>query len=89
MAFGGDPGPCAGIKEELKRLYAGGAGSMAGIEVEDADAARGTCQRLGAEDLVATRWDPVWGAKESWVWGLPVLVETERVRVVNCGTNTR
>jgi len=35
-------------------------------------------------ELVATEWDPIWRAKEGWVWTLPVITETSRVRVVNC-----
>ena len=63
--------------------------STAGPEVEDAVEAGWTCGRLGADELVATKWDPVWRAKGSWVWSLPVVAATERVRVVKCGTNTR
>ena len=88
VAFGGDPRPCEGIKAELARLYLEPGGLVAGAQVEGAEEARQACHRLGVDELVATRWDPVWGANDSWVWGLPVLTNTERVRVVNCGTNT-
>ncbi|WP_213803608.1 hypothetical protein [Granulicella sp. dw_53] len=81
VAFGGDPGPCEGIKAELARLYLGAA--------EDADEARATCHRLGIDELVATQWDPVWRVKDGWVWTLPVVAETERARVLACGTTTR
>jgi hypothetical protein len=88
VAFGGDPGPCKGIQGELARLYLEPGGLVAGVKVEAAEEARHACHRLGVDVLVVTRWDPVWGAKGSWVWGLPVSASTDRVRVVNCGTNT-
>ncbi len=89
VAFGGDPGPCEAIKKELAGLFLEPGGLATGIEAKSAEEARQSCRRLGVDELVVTRWDPVWGAKASWVWGLPVLASTDRVRVVNCGTNTR
>ncbi len=85
VVFGGDLGPCEGIKAELARLYLEPAGDVAGSKVEDASEARESCRRLGVNELVATEWDPIWRAREGWVWTLPVITETSRVRVVNCG----
>lgn len=85
VAFSGDPGPCEGIKAELARLYLEPDGYVVGSEVEGASAARESCRRLGVDELVATQWDPIWRAKEGWAWTLPVIAETSRVRVVNCG----
>jgi hypothetical protein len=85
VVFGGDIGPCEGIKAELARLYLEPAGYVAGSAVEDANEARESCRRLGVNELVVTEWDPVWRAKGGWVWTLPVVTATSRVRVVNCG----
>jgi hypothetical protein len=85
VAFGGDVGPCKGIKAELARLYLEPAGYVVGAEVEGASDARESCRRLGVNELVATQWDPVWRAKDGWAWTLPVIAATSRVRVVNCG----
>jgi len=88
IAFGGAPGPCEGIKAGVRMLYEGPGDSGSGPEAEDAVEALRTCGRLGVEALVVTKWEPVWRAKGSWVWSLPVVAATERVRVVKCGTNT-
>ena len=85
FAFGGDPRPCNGIRAEVARLYLEPAGYVPGVKVEDASEARESCRRLGVGELVATQWDPVWRAREGWAWTLPVVAETSRVRVVNCG----
>jgi hypothetical protein len=85
VVFGGDPGQCEGIKAELARLYLEPTGDVAGSKVEGASDARESCRRLGVNELVATEWDPIWKAREGWAWTLPVITETSRVRVVNCG----
>ncbi len=87
VAFGGDIGPCEGIKSEVARLYLQSAGYVPGEKVEDAVEARESCKKLGVGELVATAWDPVWRAKEGWVWTLPAIVATDNVRVVGCGTD--
>ena len=87
VAFGGDPRPCEGIKAELARLYLEPAGYVAGVKVEDASEARESCRRVGVGELVATKWDPVWRAREGWVWTLPAIAATDNVRVVGCGTD--
>jgi hypothetical protein len=84
VAFGGDIGPCEGIKAEVARLFLQPTGYVPGAKVEDAAEARESCRKLGVGELVATKWDPVWRAREGWVWTLPVVAETSRVRVVNC-----
>jgi len=49
-----------------------------------ADTARAICGRLGVNDLVATRWDAVWGDRQGWVWTLPEVVDTYNIRVIDC-----
>jgi hypothetical protein len=83
VAFGGDLGPCEGIKAEVARLFLQ-PGTAPDMKAEDAGEARESCRRLGVGELVATEWDPVWRAREGWVWTLPVVAETSHVRVVNC-----
>jgi hypothetical protein len=85
VAFGGDIGPCEGIKAEVARLFLQPAVHFPGAKVEDAVEARESCRKLGVGELVATKWDPVWKARDGWVWTLPVVAETSQVRVVNCG----
>jgi DTW domain-containing protein YfiP len=85
VAFGGDIGPCEGIKAEVARLFLQPAVHFPGAKVEDAAEARESCRKLGVGELVATKWDPVWKARDGWVWTLPVVAETSQVRVVNCG----
>jgi hypothetical protein len=81
-SFGGSAAPCAGIQAAVARLFAAGAALPA-------DAARAECASLGATHLVATRWDGVWADRRGWVWGLPAAVETDNVRVVDCGAMAR
>ena len=82
-AFGGDPAGCAGVEASVARVFgvSGGAPS--------ADAARVECGRLGVSDLVATRWDGVWADRAGWVWNLPAVVDTDEVRVLDCGGRDR
>ena len=78
-AFGGAASACPGIQGSVERLFtpvAGRALSSTGARVE--------CLRLGASDLVATRWDGVWFDSQGWVWTLPAALDTGDVRVVNC-----
>ena len=51
--------------------------------------ARAICGRLGVSDLVATRWDAVWGDRQGWVWTMPEVVDTYDVRVIDCMGGTR
>lgn len=78
-AFGGEQEACGQIKTVLNAIFAGPAAAM------DAAKAKAACGQLAAEYLIATRWDAVWGAKSSWVWGLPAKVVTREVRIVECG----
>jgi hypothetical protein len=74
--FGGDSTRCTEVQTGVARLFA--AGGMA------ADEARSECAALGVSDLVATRWDGVWRDRGGWVWGLPAVVDTGEVRIVDC-----
>jgi hypothetical protein len=77
--FGGSESACPGIRASVARIFEparGGALSAA--------EARAECRRLGATDLVATRWDGVWYDRHGWVWTLPAAVDTGDVRVVDC-----
>ena len=78
-AFGGDASACPGIQASVARLFT----PVAGRALPE-DGARIECGRLGASDLVATRWDGVWFDPEGWVWKLPAVVDTGDVRVVDC-----
>jgi len=80
VSFGGDPAACAGMEAEIARLFPANAAQRA-LSGDDAKAA---CAKLGATVLVATRWDAVWQARESWVWTLAPLVVRPNVRIVDC-----
>jgi hypothetical protein len=75
VSFGGEIAACVPIQRAVDRLYAGVSGTEA----------VGLCSGIGAQYLVATRWDRVWQIRESWVWSLPVAVERPEVRIVICG----
>ena len=79
VSFGGEASACAGIEAGVGRLF-----PTRGQQAPSAAEAVGLCDAIGAEALVATRWDSAWGTLDGWVWRLPVLVETSDVRIVAC-----
>ena len=79
VSFGGDASACAGIQHAVGRLF-----PPKGQRASSAAEAVVLCDALGAEVLVATRWDGAWTTPDSWVWRLPVLVERSDVRIVAC-----
>jgi hypothetical protein len=83
-AFGGEEGPCGGIQKEMSQLFP--AQGQRGVEAAQASQ---LCQAIGAQYLIATRWDPVWQDRQGWVWQLPVVVERPEARVVACATQAR
>ncbi len=74
--YGGDPADCAFVQHAVHALYA--LPALTAVEV------RATCRALGADYLVASRRDGVWADRGGWVWGLPGVVDTGEVRVVEC-----
>jgi hypothetical protein len=77
--FGGSEAACPPIRASVARLFE----PVKGVALS-ADQARAECGRIGASDLLATRWDGVWFDRSGWVWTLPVAVDTGDVRIVNC-----
>lgn len=79
-AFGGSQATCPPVLASVARLYdptgQGAALSAAG--------AREECAKLGAQYLVATRWDGVWAASSGWAWDLPAVVKQTNARVLDC-----
>jgi hypothetical protein len=98
-AFGGDVNACIPVEEGVKQLFSVTHLQDRLVEKESreptpagalsADDARTVCSRLGVEYLVAARWDSVWADRQSWVWTLPKVVDTNQVRVVDCGAPMR
>ncbi len=80
IGFGGEPGPCAGMWHDITTLFV-----LRPQVVPAAAQAAALCDDMGAEYLVVTRWDAVWGNGASWVWQLPAVVATPNVRIVRCG----
>ena len=80
VSFGGNPSACAAIQTEITRLFPEDAAQTQ----LTGDEARAACGRLGATVLVATRWDAIWQAKQSWVWTLTPFVAQPDVRIVDC-----
>ena len=79
VSFGGDARKCPEIERRIDRLFPG-EGQVAPPAAE----AVALCGMLGADALMATRWDRVWSDSEGWVWKLPAVVEQPEVRVVAC-----
>ena len=82
--FGGSEAACPGVEEHSARLFATQSGKAL-----TADEARTECGLLGADDLVATRWDGVWADPKGWVWTLPMVVDTGEMRVMVCGEGAK
>jgi hypothetical protein len=76
VSFGGENPPCAAIQAAIGKLY----------QPAPASGTKATelCAAIGAQYLVATRWDPAWKDKAGWVWHLPVVVERPSVRILAC-----
>ena len=81
-SFGGDPAVCPAIQQTIAQLYLEHLPSPAGRE------AAALCSHLGAQYLVATRWDAVWNSPQGWVWTLPGVIARPSVRIVACHSGT-
>jgi len=99
-AFGGDVHACKGVEQGVARLFSPvlfdrllEADKEGQVEVPvgalSASNARIECDRLGVSYLIATRWDAVWSDPHAWVWTLPAVVDTNKVRVLACAAPTR
>ena len=78
--FGGEPEPCLAIQHAISQLYREN-GSSASVTAAEA---RGLCGSIGAQYLVATRWDKPWSDPAGWVWSLPAVAVNPEVRIVAC-----
>jgi hypothetical protein len=78
-SFGGDPSACPAIQRAVAALYSESTGPAA---------ANRLCAQTGIQYLIASRWDRVWLAPESWVWTLPPVLERPEVRVLACGKSS-
>ncbi len=74
--FGGDPTRCQAIQRSIQALF-----NSSGATAIDA---RGVCERTGARYLAVAQWDRAWQQRDGWAWTLPVIVEHDRVRIVDC-----
>ena len=79
VTFGGDASACPGIEKAIRQLF-----PVQEKPTVAATQATALCKTLGAQYLVATRWDPAWQDAQGWVWQLPLVVERPEVRVVTC-----
>jgi hypothetical protein len=75
-SFGGEQSACPEIQSVLSRIYAS-SGTSSAVTSD-------LCGQIGAQYLVASRWDSVWSNRASWVWSLPIVVERPDVRIVRC-----
>jgi len=79
VAFGGEASACAAIQDAIGQLFpAQGKPAAAAVQASE------LCKAIGAQYLIATRWDPVWQDRQDWVWQLPVVVDRSEARVVAC-----
>jgi hypothetical protein len=75
-SFGGERNACTEIQGAMSQLYAAnGSSGVSAVKL---------CDQIGAQYLVADRWNAIWRNRASWAWSLPVVVETPDVRIVNC-----
>jgi len=79
VTFGGDASACPEIEKAIRQLF-----PVQEKPTVAATQATALCKTLGAQYLVATRWDPAWQNAQGWVWQLPLVVERPEVRVVTC-----
>lgn len=77
--FGGDAKKCAPMEQQIAQLFA-----VAGGPAPSSSDALQACRSLGADYLIASRWDPAWEDRGGWVWQLPAVVDTGEVRVLRC-----
>jgi hypothetical protein len=84
VAFGGEASACDAIQDVIRRLF-----PAEGKPVAAAVQASELCKAIGAQYLIATRWDPVWQNRQDWVWQLPVVVARPEARVVACAAQAR
>ncbi len=88
--FGGDKAECASVEESVNRLFAVADKKANGTPTAlTAEAAQSECGKLGVSYLIATGWDKVWDDPTGWVWHLPIEVDTNEVRVVDCAVPMR
>jgi hypothetical protein len=73
--FGGDAAECAPLVENVKGLFAAGAG--------EADFEK-VCATQPIDLLVTKDIDPVWGNRQSWVWRRQPAFANDYVRVFRC-----
>jgi hypothetical protein len=79
VTFGGDASACPAIQQALGQLY-----PAHGQPAVTAARAAALCSSIGAQYLIATRWDTIWQYREGWAWQLPAVVARPDVRVVAC-----
>ncbi len=79
-SFGGDPAPCPLIGATIRDLFP----TDAAVTPNSLEA-QALCRQIGAEYLVATRWDDAWQSRSNWVWTLPPVVNQPAARVLSCG----
>jgi hypothetical protein len=72
--WGGDPTGCPKMENAIDLVYQDGTAKQA----------RDTCRHFGIEYLVARKYDPAWLQKQSWVWTLPIVVNTDEFRALDC-----
>jgi hypothetical protein len=91
-AFGGDVRACKGVEQGVARLFSLHSSPdlpPASGRALSAAEARDQCGTLAVSYLVATRWDAVWSDPRAWVWTLPTVVDTDKVRVLDCAAPMR
>jgi len=84
VAFGGEASACDAIQGAIRKLFpAQGKPAASAVQAPE------LCKAIGAQYLIATRWDPVWQDRQDWVWQLPVVVDRPEARVVACAPQAR
>jgi hypothetical protein len=81
IGFGGEQAPCDRILRDVHALFTPPGNAP------PAEVARVLCGEIGAQYLVATRWDAAWRNPAGWVWNLRAVVATPDARIVACSTS--
>jgi hypothetical protein len=81
-AFGGDPHLCAAAVSHLSDFYS------ARVDSNPRNLAD-VCRNIPADLLVAKDTDPVWSARDSWVWVEKPVYANRYVRLFRCPQATR
>jgi hypothetical protein len=79
--FGGTAAECAQVQAGLTAIFdPHSGGNISKTQVDK------ICQSLHIDVLLVNALDPIWNAKDSWVWQSTPIIQNDFVRVYKCGS---